>query len=147
MVVDADEDLATRIEQIIKNTKPYFKIEMADFKDNGLIIKPKSEPKFGVWIWPDNQKNGILEDLYLDLVQDEDLLLEESKKVIENIKNIEPWRFKPQHKSKAIVHTWLAWQINPGSPIGSSLKRSTININRPVISNFKFWLQRLYSHD
>lgn len=147
IVVDADDNLASRIQEIITLTQPYFELQTSDFKQNGLVVKPKGEPKFGVWVWPDNQKNCILEDLFLELVQDKDLLLEESKKVVNHIKTIEPWRFKPQHKSKAIVHTWLAWQDKPGSPIGASLKRSNINLDRLVISNFTSWLSSLYSNN
>lgn len=145
IIVDSDENIESRKSEIQKLVKPYYSLTSSDFTPYGLVFNPGNEPKFGVWIWPDNQKNGILEDLYLDLVQDHDALLEESKRVVENLKTIEPWRFKKQHKSKAIVHTWLAWQDNPGSPIGSSVQRTTIVINKPVIDNFKTWLTSLYA--
>jgi hypothetical protein len=147
LIVDADFSAEARKSEIIREIKDEFPVTIRDFTDEGLVVKPENEQKFGIWIWPDNQKNGILEDLYLELVQDDDLLLKEANRVVENLPNIAPIRFKPQHKSKAIVHTWLAWQDNPGSPIGDSIKRSTINLERPVIQKFKTWLQNLYSND
>jgi hypothetical protein len=147
LIVDADFDAENRKLELIEEIRNYYPITLEDFTEEGLIVKPANEEKFGIWIWPDNNENGILEDLYLMLVQDNDLLLNEAKRVVDNLPNIEPIRFKPQHKSKAIVHSWLAWQDNPGSPIGASIQRSVIDLNRPVIHKFKTWLQNLYSND
>jgi hypothetical protein len=147
LIVDADMNLEKRQSENIKEVGKYYTIQKKDFTKTGLIIQPALEQKFGVWIWPDNEKNGILEDLYLQLVQDGDLLLGEAKRVVGNLPNIEPIRFRPQHISKAIVHSWLAWQDNPGAPIGASLQRSNIDLSKPIIQNFKNWLKNLYTND
>jgi len=147
IVVDADGDIEKRKSKITEITKAFFKLNNSDFNESGLVIKPELEQKFGVWIWPNNKEEGILEDLFLQLVKDKDLLLEEAKRVVENLPEIEPIRFKPQHKSKAIVHSWLAWQDNPGSPIGASLQRSTMDLTKPIIQNFISWLKNLYKND
>lgn len=147
LVVDANGNMSERKKQIISSLTKYHQVLEMDFKDKGLIVMPDLDPRFGIWLWPDCSSPGILEDLYLQIVQEEDQLLEEAHRVVDGIAAIEPFRFKPQYKSKAIVHTWLAWQDNPGSPLGASVKRSIINHSHPTIQNFKNWLTRLYSNN
>lgn len=146
LIVDADGDIEATISSLIKKLKKWVDVSPDQFK-NGLVFSPPFEPKAGIWIWPDCERSGILEDLFLDLVKPSDQLLEEAKKVVDRLPAIEPFRFPPQYKSKAIVHTWLAWQKKPGLPIGMSVKTSSMNLTHPTVSNFKSWLQRLYQHD
>jgi hypothetical protein len=83
----------------------------------------------------------------LEIIAKEDKLSLFAKQTVEDLKYVEEYRFKPQYKSKAIAHTWLSWQDNPGGPMGSSVKRSSINHNHPTIQKFTNWLQRLFTHD
>ncbi|SEA57218.1 hypothetical protein SAMN05216455_10910 [Segatella bryantii] len=52
--------------------------------------------------------------------------------------------YKKVHKSKARVHTYLAWQDEPGLPLGIAVTKKIFN---PESSNAKVlvdWLKRLF---
>jgi hypothetical protein len=146
LIIDADGSFDNTVTELVKKLPKTENVKPADF-NQGLIFSPPSEPRAGIWIWPDSSKTGILEDLFLELVSQEDPLLKEAHRVVDALPSIEPWRFKAQYRSKAVVHTWLAWQEKPGLPIGTSLNRSPMDLTHPTVSNFKSWLQRLYQHD
>jgi hypothetical protein len=50
------------------------------------------------------------------------------------------------HRTKAIVHTWLSWQADPGTPMGFAITKKyfepTINATTELFVN---WLRALFS--
>jgi hypothetical protein len=52
--------------------------------------------------------------------------------------------FPPQHEIKAKVHTWLAWQEEPGMPMGRSITKGRLNVNAPQALVLIDWLRRLF---
>ncbi|HST61263.1 MAG TPA: DUF3226 domain-containing protein, partial [Longimicrobium sp.] len=52
-------------------------------------------------------------------------------------------RFSPVHRSKALIHTWLAWQEQPGSPMGQAIGKRDLDAQAPQAQRFVAWLQRL----
>ena len=79
--------------------------------------------KAGVWIMPDNRQNGMLEDFISFLIPHDDRLLPVVDSIIEKIEADKINKYKMIHHSKACVHTWLAWQEDPGTPLGVTCKR------------------------
>ena len=63
----------------------------------------------GVWVMPDNQNTGMLEDWAKQCLHPQERALFAHAR--ESVKNLpEPPKFKPLQRSKAEVATWLAWQ-------------------------------------
>ena len=80
---------------------------------SGIIYKHSDGlADFGLWIMPDNQNEGMLEDLIKACVdQSEQALFKQAQSVVNNI----PHPKFPSHlTSKAEVATWLALQKQPG---------------------------------
>ena len=54
-------------------------------------------------------------------------------------------RFAEVHRSKALMHTWLAWQDDPGTPIGLAITKRYFDPETPHATAFVEWLSRLFA--
>ena len=53
-------------------------------------------------------------------------------------------RFIQDHRAKAEVHTWLAWQAEPGRPLGLALTRRYLDADHALAQRFHDWLVALF---
>ena len=97
--------------------------------------------RVGVWIMPDNRNSGKLENLLLSMIPRDDHLFDHALGCIESIANP---RFRKIDMEKALVHTWLAWQANPGRPYGTAVAAGFLDHNVPEVDAFVSWLNRLF---
>jgi hypothetical protein len=51
--------------------------------------------------------------------------------------------FSAPHVSKARIHPWLAWQDEPGSPMGQAIGKRDLDAHAPLAESFVDWLRRL----
>jgi hypothetical protein len=110
-----------------------------------FIPAPSSfRPRVGVWMMPDNRGPGTLEDFLLQLTDDDDPLLPGATAAVDGI---EPQhrRFPTERRSKAVVHTWLAWQEEPGTPLGLAITRRYLDPARAPAPAFRYWLLALFA--
>jgi hypothetical protein len=93
----------------------------------------------GVWIMPNNNDEGIVEDLLMQSVQDKlgQNLLQHAKNVVDNLPV--PHNFKPHKLSKAYLATWLAWQKNPKET------SNLFDVNEPLLDKNANGLKNLQS--
>ncbi len=99
VIVDADIDLNTRWHTIKNLLKPHgFSSTTEGLPDTGLIIRNGMQT-FGVWIMPNNNTNGMLEDFISLLVPDSDKLLPIANTIL---KEIEEKKIKPLFKNASI---------------------------------------------
>jgi hypothetical protein len=49
------------------------------------------------------------------------------------------------YRSKAVVHTYLAWQDEPGSPLGQFITKQALQLNIEIAVSFTDWMQKLFS--
>ena len=117
----------------------------------GTIITDFEEelPTVGIWLMPNNQKTGMLEDFIRFLVPEDDELLPIAQNKVNEILNAGQNRFTQTHKSKAIIHTWLAWQERPGTQLGKAITYRFIKSQQYILddgkaSDFINWLQALF---
>ena len=150
-IVDADTSLTTRWNQIRKIVADsgYDDVPSEPMKD-GTIIEPLDDdgdkflPRLGFWIMPDNQSNGILEDFLHSLIPESGSLYGHVTKSVDSIPDR---RFTLEKEPKAIVHTWIAWQEDPGLPMGLSIANDCFDLDAPEVDAFASWLKRLYFSD
>lgn len=145
VIVDADEEVEKRWPGfyqalVVRGYKPIPKIPGGD---GVLLHRPdRSVPVVGVWLMPDNTSPGRLEDFIGFLVPEGDLLWEHAGSVIDSIP-AELVRFKQAHRSKAHVHTWLAWQPEPGIRMGQAITRF-LDPRAPHAVRLVEWLRRVF---
>lgn len=147
VVIDADTDRSARW-QSIRNLiiKVGYQNVPNQPDPDGTILDPPTGtllPRLGVWIMPNNQTSGTLEDFLRFLVPQPTILFDH---VIDSIAAIPEGerRFKPSDKSKAIIHTWLAWQKEPGRPFGTAITARFLDPDVPEVDVLVDWLKRLF---
>ncbi len=150
VVVDADSDFAARwqsLRDILVNAGYTYAPKQAD--PLGLILEhaasPEEKPRVGVWIMPNNQDAGSMEDFFALLLPPEDTLWERARLCVEQISSEE--RIFGGALIKAHVHTWLAWQKRPGLPMGKAISQQYLNADAPHALQLLNWLRRLFDLD
>jgi hypothetical protein len=146
VIIDADTDLQARwnsIKAILTSSGFVLPVE---FPENGLVVTNSSGNKtVGVWLMPDNRLNGMLEDFVSFLIPVGDQLLPVAHATIDGIEREGLNKYSEIHKSKALVHTWLAWQADPGTPMGLSITKRYLDTTGAVCTKFIAWLSLLFS--
>ena len=146
VVVDADADLAARW-QSTRDTlmrSGYSSIPKAP-TPGGTIIQQPGKPAVGIWIMPDNKIPGMLEDFVSFLRPQNDPLWPITEEAVQKVKGIEEkYRFRDVYESKARIHTWLAWQKEPGKPMGQAITVRYLDADAPHAQELIAWIRRLF---
>jgi hypothetical protein len=145
LIVDADTDINSRWQSIkgILNKSGYNLPESPD--PNGTIIHQNGKT-IGVWLMPNNDNNGMIEDFIRFLIPDQDKLLLKATKILDEIESEKNNKYNLIHKPKAFIHTWLAWQETPGSPLGKAITTKYLTTeNREIVDRFIDWISKLFS--
>lgn len=148
IVVDADTAISgrwQRISQILTDSQKYNVPEV--LPEEGLVLCPidADDPKIGVWVMPDNRLNGMLEDFLAMLVVNDKELLDEVDVTLERIESKELNKYKAVHKAKARIHTFLAWQEEPGASMGNAIAKSYLKADSDQAVLFVNWLRDLFN--
>ncbi len=56
-------------------------------------------------------------------------------------------KYSQNHHAKALIHTWLAWQENPGTPLGQAITKHYLTTDTDLCQQFVDWLNRLFNAD
>ena len=148
VVIDADTDVAARWDGLKDRLSKagYSNIPTVPVIEGTILEPPVGTllPRFGVWIMPDNQSKGILEDFLRFLVPTTgETLFNYASSCVDNIPAGEQ-RFKALYKTKALMHTWLAWQEEPGKPFGTAITARYLDSSLPQADILASWLKKLF---
>ena len=148
IVVDADVNLKSRWDSIVSILKKTGKYDIAtiELPQDGLILEPTDTiyPKVGIWLMPDNNQNGMLEDFMTALAAPDDVLMKKSEDVLTELEKEGIQKYKPVHRSKAKIHTYLAWQDTPGRPMGQAITANILNADSELAMKFVNLLKELF---
>ena len=145
IVVDADTNLAARWQSLSDRLHKCGYLPLPDVPDpQGTIIQRENGPTVGIWVMPDNQINGMLENFIALLIPDGDALWPYAQECVNGIAAEQrPFR---SHIAKANIHTWLAWQETPGKPLGSAINARYLRPDAPQALVFIEWIKRLFNN-
>lgn len=143
VVVDADFDVAARWQSIrsILLSSGYASIASEPVAE-GTVVQQEGKPAVGIWLMPDNSTEGMLERFASLLIPEGDSLWSRAQTTIGSIPP-EERKFGPTAASKAEIHTWLAWQEEPGRSIGTAITLRYLDANRKHGRDLWRWLQSL----
>lgn len=110
----------------------------------GTILLQEERPKVGVWIMPDNRNEGYLESFLKKMIPYDDKLVIRAEEIVQELIDNQWNLFSLSKKTKAEIHTWLAWQTTPGMPMGMSLSAKYFDTNAPSADIFITWLQQVF---
>jgi hypothetical protein len=143
IVIDADLDLGRRWSQLVTILTRCGYLDIPTTPGaNGTILENDEGQRLGIWLMPDNRLSGILEDFVAGLINEgDDLWLKANDDV--NAIPEDRRRYKKSYHSKAKIHTWLAWQEEPGTRMGECFKKKYLNPEHPQASVFVGWINAL----
>ena len=150
IVVDADENLKGHweaIRHILLDSQLYSSVP-EELPKEGLVVYPDDPAYiiFGLWIMPDNNLNGMLEDFVTFMIpeKDDDVLLRKTDDVLKELEENHWNKYKSVHHAKARIHTWLSWQDEPGTPMGTAITKQTLSTDGELCQKFIAWLNNLF---
>ena len=93
---------------------------------------------------PDNRFSGMLEDFLVRLIPDDSRDLYELAEncVAEAKRNGAP--FGKAHRTKAEIHTWLAWQVEPDKQLHQAVDHRVLDPEKPESQPFVNWFRQLF---
>lgn len=150
IILDADKNANSRWQQVrdrlIKTG--FYQCEKMPLDNQGVIIEGTDVeiyPKVGIWIMPNNEYSGTLENFLLDMIDKEDVLLNKVEDVLTDIESLNIKRYKDIDRNKAKVHTFLSWEKNPGKSLRTEIVSRVLNPRTKTAEIFFEWLKLLYS--
>lgn len=131
---DADDDATAAFQSVITAL------------DNAGLAKPQasgsfinSEPKVGIFILPDCQGSGMLEDLCLASANTDIAM----PCVNEFFRCVENKGRRPNNMAKARTHAWLASHIEPDKRLGEAAQKGYWDWQSPAFDLLKQFLNQL----
>ena len=107
----------------------------------GTIIE--GLPRVGVWVMPDNQSPGELEDFIERMIPSSDRVWPLSKAYIDGIP-LEDRKFADGKVLRAKVHAWLATRASPRR-MGTAIGAGDLDLGEANSGRFVDWLRNLFS--
>lgn len=144
ILIDADTNLNKRWKDISKMlTALGYEVPLQPTK-GGAILSVLNKTRVGIWVMPTNELTGELEDFLVYLVPDpaNDELWKLSEKCVNE--TIELVASIDKTKTKAHIHTYLAWQVEAGVPFGNAIKYSYFDTHKPEALEYLKWLKDLF---
>lgn len=146
VIVDADDKLPSRWQAIRREASSAFDEVPMELPEDGLIIENAEGLRFGAWIMPDNRSGGMIETLLPQLLTEQRRpLYDHAKAVCIETRLNHGAPFKEAHLEKAAVHTFLAWQDEPGPQVHEAVMYEKFGTNSPAAVPFVDWFKRLYN--
>ncbi|MBO7462456.1 MAG: hypothetical protein J6T96_07650 [Bacteroidales bacterium] len=149
VVVDADENIQGRYNAIygkLKDTGGY-DMSHVTISGKGTLIQPLDDnyPFVGLWLMPDNRNDGMLEDFVMALADKDDALMNEADTVLTSLEARALNKYSTSvHRSKAKIHTYLAWQEKPGMPMGQAITAKVLHADSESAKVFVEWVRNLF---
>ena len=146
VVIDADNDLDARWQSLrdIFERAGYPNVPNQPDPNGTILEAPDGTllPRAGVWLMPDNKTPGILEDFLRFLIPNQPNPLFDH--VNASVDSIPDRLFSENDTPKAVIHTWLAWQKEPGRPYGTAITARFLDSQLPQARPLAGWLGRLF---
>ena len=148
IVVDADElGPAARwdaVKAVLSQKIPDIQLP-SDPDPFGTVVRHNNNLVVGIWIMPDNQQIGYLEHFIERLIPaEQDAIRRHANDKVEELSSLNLQRFTDPKKQKAMLHTWLAWQQQPGSPFGTALNEGYLDHEAELARHFVEWFKTVF---
>ena len=150
VVMDADAEIGTRWREVrgALADAGYQDVPVQPAVDGTVLESVEAAegrrlPRAGIWIMPDNRTGGIMEDFLRFLIPPQSVLFDHVERSLDAIPAAER-RFRPVAKPKATIHTWLAWQREPGMPLGRAISARFLDPDVSQVDVLVGWLMRLF---
>ena len=142
IVVDANDRPGSRwaaVTDRLRRGCPH--MEIGDPVPCGTIIG--GEPRVGVWLWPDNESSGEIEDFVARMIPCDDPVWPLSRRYINSIP-VEQRSFSEGKTARAEVHAWLAARAKPRR-MGTAIRAGDLDVSVALATRSASWLEKLFN--
>lgn len=148
VIIDADYPPQNRYNQasavlsrlgIRLPTEPVLGGLILDMNTGGYAVN-----RFGLWLMPDNLQRGRLEDFVAALIPDHDRVWPHAENATAQAISLGA-PLSQNDRLKGQLHSWLAWQNDPGLPFGSAIDRTILSKDPEIARAFVAWFRRLFA--
>ena len=146
LILDADDDANATWDKVKGWLQALFPDMPENIPPSGFVSSTNAaDLKLGVWIMPDNQSHGMLETFLMFLAPTpDDSLVKYAATARDQAKKKWKAPFKDAHADKAKIHTWLAWQDEPGPQLHEAVDRRVLDPTSPHSKPFVTWFRKLF---
>jgi hypothetical protein len=107
----------------------------------GTVVRTADGRRFGIWVMPDNQARGALEDFLTLLIPPQDCALPLTGTFVQRCLD-ECGGLRPTDITKATIYAWLAVQSEPGKRMGQAITARYFNTDsQPLVEEFLTWIR------
>ena len=146
-VLDADDDVQGSWDAVAHRLNKVDVDVSAGISPQGFLGRSSDYgTRVGVWLMPDNERDGELEDFLEDLVDEDNLLFPYAFEATRCAKS-RGATFPDGKTGKAVLHTWLAWQEEPGRPYGRAIGNGYLRHDSDAALRFVAWFRQLFALD
>ncbi|KXK51249.1 MAG: hypothetical protein IPM61_08405 [Chlorobi bacterium] len=107
------------------------------------IVDHAGKPRIGIWLMPNNTDSGTLEDFLRMLIPEPNTLWSRAETCVGSIP-AEERLFSESDRKKAVTHTYLAWQKQPGNPFGIAVSSGAFNPQAAAAQKLRDWFTQLF---
>ena len=147
-VVDADDDHQTIWEKLKTRCRDVsipeqYRVWLPDEPnpDGTIVMRPRPRLKVGVWVMPDNEHPGELEDFLVSMVPCNETDWHLARKYVHNSE-----RKFGKKVTRAEVLSWIATRMYPGR-FDEAIKNGDLRTDGELCQTFIAWLSRLFAPD
>ncbi len=142
-LIDADDDLSARWNAVADRLgRAGINAPSAPDPDGTVIDATDEMPRIGIWLMPDNQSTGELEDFVASMIPDGDPVWPLSQGYIDGIPVVHR-KFVPGKILRAKIHAWLAAREDPRQ-MGLAIRARDLDVDGDLCTRFTAWLDRLF---
>lgn len=146
VVLDTDSDVQSRWQSVSGVLRNIGYTELpGGYAAGGVRVPGRDDlPAVGVWLMPGTAEPGALEEFALAIAPPSmEAGINHARAVVaalpEAVRN-----FSDYGETKAIVHTFLAWQATPGEPIGRAIRQGIFDARDQLAQSFIDWFVPLW---
>lgn len=144
VIIDADQDAEQAWRSLQSHCAPLILDLPEAAPPEGFIGRSRDRGlHFGLWIMPNNQRAGMLEDLLLAAFKPEKQPLRDHTEAFVDEGKALGASYNPLHRSKAMINAWIALE-EPGEPLWREPVLNTFDLQSPSLTLFVAWFRRLF---
>ena len=140
ILADANDDLNARWQAIAGRLRQAGINPPTDMTPAGIVIEGR--PRIGIWLMPNNESAGELEDFAAKLIPEDDLVWPMATRYIDDIP-IAARKFTASKILRAKIHAWLATRAEPRK-MGAAIGIGELDATVPLAVTFTDWLRSLF---
>ena len=140
ILMDANDSPEARW-QAIANRLNAKDVALPEAPVQGGAVIP-ADPRIGVWLMPDNQSDGELEDFVVQLLPQGDPVWPLAGRFIDSIPQ-EHRKFSQKKEKRARLHAWLATRQTP-MQMGMAIGAESLDPHAQIATRFVDWLAKLF---